>query len=65
MKMADILVTEGYKDAGYLYVNIDDCWMAPHRDSDGNMVADPKRFPRGIKFLSNFVRKVLNTLIFA
>lgn len=58
MEMADILVKDGYKDAGYLYVNIDDCWMAESRDKKGNMVADPKRFPRGIKFLSNYVRKV-------
>ncbi len=32
------------KDAGYQYVVIDDCWQVS-RDADGNIVADPKRFP--------------------
>ncbi|KAH7242268.1 glycoside hydrolase superfamily, partial [Fusarium tricinctum] len=39
----------GLKDAGYLYVNIDDCWSTKQRDSKGNLVPDPKKWPRGIK----------------
>src|SRR5690349_11237050 len=31
---ADALVASGMKDAGYEYVNIDDCWMARSRDAD-------------------------------
>lgn len=44
-----------YLDAGYEYVNIDDCWSELERDENGKIVADKKRFPRGIKFLSDYV----------
>ncbi|CAG9798318.1 unnamed protein product [Chironomus riparius] len=54
MEMADIMVKDGYLDAGYEYVNIDDCWSELERE-DGKIVADKKRFPRGIKFLSDYV----------
>lgn len=52
---ADAMVSSGMKDAGYVYVNIDDCWMAPERDAQGNLAADPKRFPSGIKALADYV----------
>lgn len=55
MRMADLLVSEGYKDLGYEYVNIDDCWMAKKRDQNGSLVADPERFPHGIKALADYV----------
>lgn len=45
---ADAMVELGYKDAGYTYVALDDCWQAPKR-VNGHLVADPNRFPRGIK----------------
>ena len=44
----------GMKDAGYQYVVIDDCWQVS-RDADGNIVADPQRFPSGIKALADYV----------
>src|SRR5579884_2278908 len=49
---ADAMVASGMKDVGYQYVNIDDCWEAPQRDTDGNLAADPERFPHGIKVLA-------------
>ena len=55
MDMADHMVADGYLDAGYEYVNIDDCWSAMERDKNGRLVPDPIRFPSGIKFLSNYV----------
>lgn len=48
-----------YLDAGYEYVNIDDCWSELERDENGKIVADKERFPRGIKFLSDYVRRVM------
>src|SRR5688500_16978584 len=42
---ADAMVSSGMKAAGYTYVNIDDCWMAPERDAQGRLQADPVRFP--------------------
>jgi len=41
----------GFKDAGYQYINIDDCWQVKdHRDSKTKrLIPDPNRFPDGIK----------------
>ncbi|GFQ76527.1 alpha-N-acetylgalactosaminidase [Trichonephila clavata] len=55
VEMADRLVEDGYRDAGYVHINIDDCWMASYRDSKGNMVADSQRFPQGIPFLAHYM----------
>ena len=49
--IADAMVSSGLKDAGYEYVVIDDCWQV-NRDAAGNIVADPDRFPSGIKSLA-------------
>ncbi|GAA4085119.1 hypothetical protein GCM10022233_79140 [Streptomyces shaanxiensis] len=46
--IADIFVDKGLKDAGYEYVNLDDCWALPNRDANGQLVPDPVRFPGGI-----------------
>ena len=46
------------KAAGYDYVNIDDCWMAPSRDAAGNLVPDPTRFPDGIKAVADYVHSL-------
>ena len=32
---ADAMVSSGMRDAGYEYVNIDDCWEAASRDANG------------------------------
>src|ERR1700704_1099304 len=53
-EMADAMVSSGLKAAGYQYVNIDDCWQVS-RDAQGNIVADPTRFPGGIKTLADYV----------
>ncbi|XP_028671755.1 alpha-galactosidase A [Erpetoichthys calabaricus] len=55
MQIADIMVTDGWKDAGYEYVCIDDCWLALTRDKEGRLQADPDRFPGGIKKLADYV----------
>jgi alpha-galactosidase len=51
---ADAMVSSGMKDAGYQYVVIDDCWQVS-RDKAGNILADPQRFPSGIKALADYV----------
>ena len=52
--MADALVKSGMKDAGYQYVNIDDCWQVS-RDEHANIVVDPQRFPHGMKALGDYI----------
>jgi alpha-galactosidase len=53
---ADAMVSSGMRDAGYKYVNIDDCWEAPDQgDERGNLRTDPTRFPHGMKWLADYV----------
>lgn len=52
---ADVMVDSGLKDAGYEYVVIDDCWALKERDASGRMVADPVKFPSGMKALADYI----------
>ena len=52
--MANAMVSSGMKDAGYQYVVIDDCWQV-ERDAQGNIMADAKRFPSGMRALAEYV----------
>jgi alpha-galactosidase len=56
-KAADSMVRTGMKDAGYQYIVIDDCWQIS-RDEQGNILADPKKFPSGMKALADYVHSV-------
>lgn len=53
-QQADAMAASGMKDAGYRYIVIDDCWQKS-RDADGNIQADPERFPSGMKALADYV----------
>ena len=48
MGMADAMVKTGLRDAGYIYLNMDDCWQAAKRNPDGSLAWDKKRFPDGM-----------------
>ena len=50
--MADAMATNGMKDAGYRYINIDDTWEA-ERDAQGNITTN-KKFP-DMKALADYV----------
>ena len=51
---ADAMVSSGMKDAGYLYIVIDDCWHGK-RDSLGFIQANPEHFPSGMKALADYI----------
>ncbi len=53
--MADAMVASGMRDAGYVYLVLDDGWMAMERDSQGNLVPDPAKFPHGIKVVADYI----------
>ncbi len=53
-EQADAMVASGMRDAGYIYVVVDDCWHGA-RDAAGNIHANPERFPSGIKALADYV----------
>lgn len=43
----DKLIELGLADAGYVYVNSDDCWLMLERNATGHLVPDPVTFPGG------------------
>ncbi|WP_318310198.1 glycoside hydrolase family 27 protein [Flagellimonas crocea] len=55
MDTADLFVSLGLKSAGYEYIVLDDGWMSKERDNNGNLVADPEKFPKGMKALADYV----------
>ena len=55
METADAMVSSGMKNAGYQYINIDDCWMLHERDANGDLVPDPVKFPHGLKYVADYV----------
>ncbi|MFP4540496.1 MAG: glycoside hydrolase family 27 protein [Opitutales bacterium] len=55
--VADAMIANGMRDAGYIYINLDDGWMAMERDADGNLMAHPERFPSGMKALADYLHE--------
>lgn len=56
-RIARKMVADGFRDAGYKYIIIDDCWMEKER-KNGSIMADSERFPSGIKALSDYVHSL-------
>ncbi len=54
---AKAMKDSGLADAGYEYINIDDCWQSSLRDSDGKLQGDLESFPSG---MDSIVRKINN-----
>lgn len=40
---------------GYIYLNIDDCWMLSDRTPDGHFIPDPRTFPSGMRNLGDYI----------
>ncbi|MBN8672834.1 MAG: glycoside hydrolase family 27 protein [Chitinophagales bacterium] len=53
-EIADAMVSVGMVNAGYNYIFIDDCWQGG-RDNKNNIIADPVKFPSGIKALADYM----------
>jgi alpha-galactosidase len=51
---AEAMVSSGMREAGYEFVNIDDCWHG-ERDARGFIQPHPERFPSGMKALADHV----------
>lgn len=54
-EMVDAFVSSGMRDAGYRYFVLDDGWMAMDRDQHGSLIADPVKFPHGMKAFADYV----------
>ena len=46
--VAKAMQSNGMYDAGYRYINMDDCWSACNRTANGSLYAEPTRFPDGM-----------------
>jgi alpha-galactosidase len=55
MQTIDAMAANGLRDAGYVYVNLDDGWQR-HKGArrDHPLEADPVKFPHGIKALADY-----------
>jgi alpha-galactosidase len=53
-QVADAIVTNGMRNAGYQYVNIDDGWALPQRVK-GHLQPNPEKFPEGLKPVTNYL----------
>jgi alpha-galactosidase len=51
---ADLMVSSGMRDAGYVYLNLDDGWQGS-RDPDGIIQPNQGQFPSGMKALGDYI----------
>lgn len=58
LETAQAMKDKGLIDAGYSYINLDDCWQSSLRDENGELVGDYETFPHGIEYLVNEVNKL-------
>lgn len=56
-KSADAMVESGLRDAGYRYIVIDDTWASRFRDENGRLVAEPQKFPHGMKAVGDYLHE--------
>lgn len=56
---SEFMISTGLKDAGYTYVNIDDCWSEHERDNaTGRLKPDLTKFPDGISGTADKVHEL-------
>ena len=53
-QQAEAMVSKGYKDAGYKFINIDDGYFGG-RDEEGHLLIHPTRFPNGMKGVVDYI----------
>jgi len=54
---AEAMIANGMRDAGYVYIVLDDTWSAMERDADGNLQAHPEKFPSGMKAIGDYLHE--------
>lgn len=52
--IADVFIEQGFKDAGYEFIVIDDGWQID-RDEEGNIIINREKFPTGMKALADYI----------
>ena len=56
-KTADAIVRLGLDKVGYSYINMDDCALVD-RAPNGTLIADPVRFPLGLRPVADYVHSL-------
>lgn len=57
IETAEAMIANGMRDLGYNYINIDDLWQLKERGADGHIVIDSAKFPRGIKYVADYLHE--------
>ena len=57
-QIANAMIQNGMYDAGYRYINLDDCWSACNRTSNGSLYAEPTRFPQGMSTMIEYIHNL-------
>lgn len=52
------MLRNGLRGAGYNRINLDDCWSLGERAANGSLQWDPEKFPRGLPFLTAYLREL-------
>lgn len=55
---AHAMVKSGLLKAGYNRINLDDCWSTFDRASNGSMVWNSEKFPRGLPWLTKYLNSL-------
>lgn len=57
IETAEAMIANGMRDLGYNYINIDDLWQLKERGEDGHIAIDSTKFPRGIKYVADYLHE--------
>lgn len=58
LSTAEAMKNSGLLEAGYQYINLDDCWQSSMRDKYGRLQGDLEKFPSGIPSLVNKINSM-------
>ena len=57
-QQARAMVSQGFKDVGYKYVNIDDGFFGGRNKQTGELLIHPQRFPNGLKVVAEYIHRL-------
>lgn len=58
LSTAEAMKKTGLLEAGYQYINLDDCWHSSLRDANGRLQGDLEKFPSGISHLISQINQM-------
>ncbi|MCI6245522.1 MAG: glycoside hydrolase family 27 protein, partial [Eubacterium sp.] len=58
LSTAEAMKKTGLLEAGYQYINLDDCWQSSLRDANGRLQGDLEKFPSGIPHLISQINQM-------